>query len=208
MNKKIGLSLIGMLLGFNALSANAFSIDAVKGQYFTTETNATNVDFDSGLPSFYSGGQLFSSSIPGVTSKPVGGEGKFWSIGDSGSQDKMGAISFESPVSYFGFLFGSPDSFNQVNFYSGSQLIGSLSGEQLVPYMSGNGNTSFYINAYAGVGEVITLVMLDSGENAIETDNHAYTVAVSAVPEPETYAMMLGGLAMMGLIARRRKSVV
>ena len=31
------------------------------------------------------------------------------------------------------------------------------------------------------------------------------TVAVSAVPEPETYALMLAGLGLMGSIARRRK---
>lgn len=31
------------------------------------------------------------------------------------------------------------------------------------------------------------------------------TVTVSAVPEPETYAMMLAGLALMGTVARRRK---
>ncbi|MBV6323522.1 FxDxF family PEP-CTERM protein [Duganella violaceipulchra] len=35
----------------------------------------------------------------------------------------------------------------------------------------------------------------------------SYGVAlVSGVPEPETYAMMLGGLGLIGIIARRRKS--
>jgi hypothetical protein len=29
---------------------------------------------------------------------------------------------------------------------------------------------------------------------------------VSAIPEPETYALMLGGLLLMGHVARRRKS--
>jgi hypothetical protein len=28
---------------------------------------------------------------------------------------------------------------------------------------------------------------------------------VSAVPEPDTYAMLLGGLALVGAVARRRK---
>ena len=38
---------------------------------------------------------------------------------------------------------------------------------------------------------------------------HGFNVgsaSVSAVPEPETYAMMLAGLGLMGAIARRRKA--
>ena len=31
-------------------------------------------------------------------------------------------------------------------------------------------------------------------------------ISVTAVPEPETYAMMLAGLGLMGTIARRRKN--
>jgi PEP-CTERM motif len=33
-----------------------------------------------------------------------------------------------------------------------------------------------------------------------------YISAVTPVPEPETYAMMLAGLGLMGTIARRRKN--
>jgi hypothetical protein len=36
--------------------------------------------------------------------------------------------------------------------------------------------------------------------------NAVVTPPVSAVPEPETYAMMLGGLALFGLMARKRKN--
>jgi len=31
-------------------------------------------------------------------------------------------------------------------------------------------------------------------------------VALAPVPEPETYAMMLGGLGLLGFMARRRKA--
>jgi hypothetical protein len=35
---------------------------------------------------------------------------------------------------------------------------------------------------------------------------YGFTVGVAAVPEPETYAMMLAGLGLMGFVARRRRS--
>jgi probable HAF family extracellular repeat protein len=37
-------------------------------------------------------------------------------------------------------------------------------------------------------------------------ENHAFLLSVTAVPEAETYAMMLAGLGLMGFVARRRKN--
>lgn len=44
--------------------------------------------------------------------------------------------------------------------------------------------------------------------NVIGTIGAAYagTISASAVPEPETYAMMMAGLGLMGFVAKRRKS--
>ncbi|PSJ18247.1 hypothetical protein C7H79_04075 [Nitrosomonas supralitoralis] len=42
------------------------------------------------------------------------------------------------------------------------------------------------------------------GIDAIESD----LIHVTAVPEPETYAMLLAGLGLIGFIAHRRKIVI
>jgi hypothetical protein len=55
--------------------------------------------------------------------------------------------------------------------------------------------TSFTINALA----------VDPRLETYNLDNLAFNNAAAVVPEPETYAMMLAGLAAVGFMARRRK---
>lgn len=43
-----------------------------------------------------------------------------------------------------------------------------------------------------------------SGTTAVDRSQYLATVAALPVPEPETYAMMLAGLALVGAVARRR----
>ena len=41
--------------------------------------------------------------------------------------------------------------------------------------------------------------------HAIDINNNGQVIATGIVPEPETYALMLAGLVLVGFIARRKK---
>ena len=75
----------------------------------------------------------------------------------------------------------------------------------------GNGSLNFTSYAFSsGFNNLVSVRFSSSGSdfpqfNGFSVDNINAT-AVTAVPEAETYAMLLAGLGMMGLIARRRKA--
>ncbi|MBC7917157.1 MAG: PEP-CTERM sorting domain-containing protein [Rhodoferax sp.] len=144
------------------------------------------------------------STISGITARPIGSVDNFWSVGsDPAEQVGPGLINFTAGLSYFGFLWGSPDTYNTVSFYNGATLLGSVLGTAVLPPGSGDQSASTYFNFFAGPNEQITRVTFSSNQNAFETDNMAFIAA--PVPEPETYAMLLGGLGLISLVLRRRK---
>lgn len=187
-----------------AIQAHALSTTVTAGPT-SAEFGAVTIDFDSAPPAgwSYSGGALFTTSIGGITAVPPGATGNFWSIGPSGGQDGPGLVTLAGGASYYGFLWGSPDGYNSVSFYDGATLLGSFTGAAVYPPANGDQSVGLFFNAFAGAGEKITRIEFGSSSNAFETDNHA----VVAVPEPETYALMLAGLGVLGFVARRRAQV-
>jgi hypothetical protein len=186
------------------IQAHALSTTVTAGPT-STESGAVTIDFDSAPPAgwSYSGGALFTTSIGGITAVPPGSTGNFWSVGPSGDQDGPGVVTLVGGASYYGFLWGSPDGYNTVSFYDGATLLGSFTGAAVYPPANGDQSIGRFFNAFAGAGETITRIEFASSQNAFETDNHA----VIAVPEPETYALMLAGLGVVGFVARRRAQV-
>lgn len=83
-----------------------------------------------------------------------------------------------------------------VNFSSAT-----LNGTALTLSPSGGTLETGALSPTALSGDLVLTVIGFAGGNA----SYAGTLNVSPVPEPETYGMMLGGLAVLGLIARRRK---
>jgi hypothetical protein len=104
-------------------------------------------------------------------------------------------------VDYISFLWGSPDLFNSltVNSTGGSSQVFTATG---LGFSTTNGdqsvNQSVQFTALAGAK--ITSLVFASSDNAFETANYSIT----PIPEPETYALMMAGLAAMGFVGRRR----
>ncbi len=151
----------------------------------------------------YRDGALFNNStlISGVAARPVGAVDNYYSLGDSGVQVGTGSVTFTSGLSYFGFLWGSPDGYNTVTFWNGNTQLASFDGSIVKQPADGNQSYARYFNVFTQGAEQITRVTFASNGNAFETDNHAF---ITAVPEPETYAMLLAGLGLMGVVARRK----
>ncbi|CAN5343160.1 hypothetical protein BH11PSE9_BH11PSE9_35640 [soil metagenome] len=97
-------------------------------------------------------------------------------------------------------------------FDASSNLIASTTLGPTTP-ASRNGETGLFAMSTSGyvptgaasVQFVLEMTRVDGGDNDGYADNLAFTLT-SAVPEPESYALMLAGLGVLGFIARRRSS--
>lgn len=138
--------------------------------------------------------------------------GRFLAAGPALGQPSL--LTLNSPVSYISFLWGSPDLYNLLTVTSSNGTVqtfdtrGTHAGATNLNFAVSNGSQSFaqYVQFVAAAGTTISSLMFNNipSDNAFEVANFSIT---RAVPEPETYALMLAGLGALGFISRRRKRV-
>lgn len=211
--KSYAKALVFAAAAVSATAANAtVNVSAVQGgPYVGTPT----YDFDTTTPA-HSGGAIVG---PGTTqnayAQPIGSTGQYFAVQPSSSPGTilLGALG---PIASFSFIWGSIDTFNTLTLTNaaGTPLVGSqytFTGSQIAAMVPAAANGSQVLNAQNPLvtfflgGLDMTLVggfQMSSTRNAFEIDN----IAVNAVPEPATWAMMLLGFGALGFAMRRRKS--
>jgi len=205
----------------HAASASAFSISVggnlVTGEGFKSSVaGAQTIDFNSGSPSnnmvTYSGitDNIVQGSKVNNYAAPAGDASKYLTIANVGAgiAGSTGSITlnFAKAMDYFGLYWGSVDTYNFVDFYSGNSLLKSFGGTDVSRTASGSwtgASDNVYVNFFADPGQSFDKIVLRSTGIAFESDNHAYREASAAVPEPTTMAGM--ALAGAGFAAARRQ---
>jgi len=199
----------------NALPANFFNVNSPRGAVFSTPGTGFLVSANSGgatptLFGFSTDFQVFSAQ-------------KLFSAVNSNITDVqffLPGTSTATTTSAFGLVFVDVEVANatRLDFFDlQNNLIFSRSA-----LVGGNQGLSF-VGGVANAGELIARVRITSGANTLVANGslgnvnddivvmddflYAEPLAIGAVPEPQSYALMLAGLGLVGWVARRRKRV-
>jgi VCBS repeat-containing protein len=93
----------------------------------------------------------------------------YLSIGGGGTE----TITFASSENAFGLYWGSLDSYNMIEFYDGTTLVASFTGNDISPLFASGNQASFISNGYVEFLGIAPFdkVVLESAANAFEIDN-------------------------------------
>jgi hypothetical protein len=181
------------------------------------------------IGTYSTGGNIQSANLYGG----AGGVGNYIAIGSqSGQQDVL--LTLNSNDSYFGMEYGAGDYGNQLSFYNGNYLVGTLNTQAVLaalgtnPAYFGNPTTGqdsgepfAYFNFFGTAGTTFNKILFHNTTlgTGFETDNHSILVApvgphgnpipggFTAVPEPTTpIVFVFGALMLGGVLINRRKS--
>jgi PEP-CTERM motif-containing protein len=173
---------------------------------------APTYDFEGGGPTGgapITGGLVLNSSNSGDNAQPYGSAGHYWSIGTSNNGSQPGILDLSSfaAIGAISFIWGSVDSYNTLEVldrvggvlatFTGSNAAVNPNGDQSNPVTNPLARITIGGADQYNVGGL----RLTSGQNAFEVDNFA----VTAVPEPAIWAMLLIGFGFIGAFMRGAK---
>lgn len=148
------------------------------------------------------GGTILNSDQPfAVIPKGAIAGGNFLSAGPTASEPSI--VSFDTPLESISFLWGSPDLYNRLTVITNLGSFASAAAGLGLSVTNGDQSFSQYVQFVAAARTQISGLKFtdDPSIDAFEVANFS----VTAVPEPETYALMLAGFAALGFMGRRRR---
>ena len=112
-------------------------------------------------------------------------------------------------------LWGSPDSYNQVSFYSqgmgGGALLGTFSGSDLSCYLTTCNRDNWDEVAFTSTAAIGSMVLVDTGVAAFEYGLPKINPDTGVTPLPATLPLFAAGMAGLGLLGwsrtKKRKAV-
>ncbi len=155
----------------------------------------------------------------------VGGNGSTFEMVVSDAVDGLGSIVFQTYINVstgsngiYGVL--APNNLPRLSFNGGAQyLLSSAQASENLGYtdfftgqfVASDPNNPNHLTFTWNLDSLGVTVPVDSFRITFATDNHAQTLAfqldqqlAAPVPEPQTAALLLGGMAVITLVARRR----
>ncbi len=165
-------------------------------------------DFDGGAGDPTTNGGDIVSGSTSDHAQPYGSTGGYYSVGPADTTPGDIDLSSWSDIYSISFLWGSIDDYNVLQFLdSGGGVLETFYGTDIWNPADGgqsdpdtNRLVTFLLSG-ADVAAFDTLRLV-SDTNAFEIDD----IAINAVPEPATWALMLFGFGAVGFAMRRRRA--
>ena len=174
-----------------------------------TSIDLSAAGLNGGSVATLSGGTVYTSDQP-FADIPAGGVsgGTFLAAGPTSGEPAV--LTFQVPISYLSFLWGSPDTYNRLEITSTTGAYDFTVDSLGFAVTDGNQSFSQYVQFTTSPGKSILSAKFDNSpaQDAFETANFSVgpvsAVLQAAVPEPSTWAMMILGFMGIGFVAYRR----
>ena len=144
--------------------------------------------------------QNVTDSVSGVRRSPWEGTSEDGALYTSVSGGAAATYEFASLQSALTLLWGSVDTYNDIDFYAGGSLVDTINGAALISAGAPNGLS--FIVATIVTDFAFDSIVIRSGSNAFEFAN----LSTTAVPLPGAALLLLSGIGGFAFSSRRKQA--